>query len=218
MNQPLTQQRIRITFGVYGALRYVGHLDMLKAWERVLRRAELPLEYSQGFNPRPRMQFAAALMVGATSDDEHLDVWLRESLTNGFPKTWITRLNDASPAGLRILAITDVPIRSAALPTLVTHADYVLTPVNNEIEIGELATRAQNLLAQSSIPRRGRKKPYDLRPLIRDLVMNENGNLIAQLVTGDQGNGRPDELLDAMGLALHQARIHRRRLYLKDTD
>jgi radical SAM-linked protein len=218
MNQPLTRQRVRITFGVHEALRYVGHLDMLKTWERVLRRAGLPLEYSQGFNPRPRMQFAAALLVGATSDNEHLDVWLTDRLDNGFPDAWIERLNDASPAGLRVLTIKDTPIRSPALPTLVTHAEYVLTPVRDEIDPDDLGARARHLLAQPTIERQGRKKPYDLRPLILDLSMNDAGQLIAQLVTGDQGNGRPDELLDALGLQLHQAHIHRRRLYLKDAE
>src|SRR5512138_1667680 len=63
MNQPLTQQRIRIRFGQDGPLRYVGHHDLARTWERILRRARAPLEYSQGFNPRPRMQFAAALPI-----------------------------------------------------------------------------------------------------------------------------------------------------------
>ena len=216
MNQTLTRQRIRIHYGVYDALRFVGHLDMIKAWERVLRRAEIPLEYSQGFNPHPRMQFAAALMVGATSESEYLDIWLTEHLGDTFPAEWIQRLSATSPSGLPIYALADVPIRSAALPTLVTSAEYVITPVKGESSPDALAARASTLLSQPGIPRQGRKKPYDLRPLILDLTMDTDGNLIAHLVSGDQGNGRPDELLDALGIELHQARIHRRHLYLRD--
>jgi radical SAM-linked protein len=214
MNQALTRQRVRIRYGVYDALRFVGHLDMIKAWERVLRRAEIPLEYSQGFNPHPRMQFAAALVVGATSESEYIDIWLTEH--HDAPVEWIQPLSAASPSGLPIYDLADVPIRSAALPTLVTSAEYVITPVEGEITPDTLAARASALLSEPSIPRQGRKKPYDLRPLILDLTMDTDGNLIAHLVTGDQGNGRPDELLDALGAELHQARIHRRHLHLRD--
>ena len=216
MNQALTQQRIRTTFGKFGALRFVGHLDLAKTWERVLRRAQMPLEYTQGFNPRPRMQFAAALPVGVTSESELLDIWLTERLGGQFPDAWIERLAATSPEGLHIYSLVEVPIKDDALPTQVTSAEYVIIPADPGLTPDDLAARVATLLARPTIERAGRKKAYDLRPLILDLSMDRDSRLIARMKTGEKANGRPDELLDALGLELWQAHIHRRRLYLGD--
>ncbi len=217
MNQRLTQQRIRITHGKYGALRFVGHLDLALTWERVLRRAEIPLEYTQGFNPRPRLQFAAALPVGVTSESEFLDVWLTERLDGDFPGDWIARLMATVPSGLPVTDLVEIPIEAPALPPQVSSAEYVITLADTEIDEDALAARAADLLAQPEIIRPGRKKPYDLRPLIFGLSMNTDGSLIAHLKAGEHGNARPDELLAALGLGLHEAHVHRRRLILGDS-
>lgn len=216
MNQPLTQQRIRIRFGKHGALRFVGHLDTARTWERTLRRAQIPLEYSQGFNPRPRMQFAAAVPVGVTSESEYLDVWLTRRLGESSFDEWVERLNAASPAGLISYEIVEVPIKGEALPTLVTSADYTITLVDDAIEPDDLRERAMGLMIAESLERVRNGKTYDLRPLILDLAVDGEGWLVARLVAGEHGNGRPDELLDALGYEPAQARIHRRHLYLRD--
>lgn len=216
MNQALTKQRVRITFGKHGFLRFVGHLDLARTWERMLRRAAFPLEYSQGFNPRPRMQFAAAVPVGVTSDCEYLDVWLTERLDDGFPTAWLEKLAATSPAGLDVSAMVEVPIRGSAVPTLVTSADYVFTPVEPSITPEMLLERARDLLAETTIERTRRDKSYDLRPLILDVGQDEAGDLLVRLMTGDAGNGRPDEFLAALGFDLPQVHIHRCTLQLRD--
>lgn len=214
MNQSLTVQRIRVTFGKVGPLRFVGHLDLVTAWERTLRRARVPLEYTQGFNPRPRLQFAAALAVGVTSECELFDAWLTDRLSGDFPAEWIARLQRHSVAGLPVYALEDVPIKAPSLPQQVSSAEYVLTPRAPALTPQELHTRAQTLLAQAQILRTGHKKPYDLRPLILGLAPDDQGRLIAHLKTGEHGNGRPDELLAALGLTFEQVSVHRRRLLL----
>jgi len=214
MNQPLTQQRIRIRFGQDGPLRYVGHHDLARTWERVLRRAEAPLEYSQGFNPRPRMQFAAALPVGVSSESELLDVWMTRRLDP--LGDWIDRLQATSPQGLSVLAIEDVPIREPALPSLVTHAEYTLTPLDPALSRETLVARVEELLRAERLEReRSNGKRYDLRPLIRDLAVLDAGVIWAALAAGDAGVGRADELVDALELTLVQLRAHRIRLHLR---
>lgn len=215
MNQALTKQRIRIRFGTRGMFRFVGHLDLQSTWERLLRRAGLPVEYSQGFNPRPRMQFAAALPVGVSSESEYLDVWLTETLSEPL-SDWITRLNDVSPGGLRTLALHPVPIKDAALPTLVTSADYAISPSTDQIEVGELHQRASDLLAAETLPRTRRKKTYDLRPLILGLRPSPDGSIVMRLSAGDAGNGRIDEVIDELGYSLGDLHVTRQRLYLGD--
>ena len=73
-------QRLRARFAKRESLKYISHLDLARTWERVFRRAGLPVVYSQGFNPRPRFQIAAALPVGVTGQSELLDIWLSEPL------------------------------------------------------------------------------------------------------------------------------------------
>ena len=99
MSENPTKQRLRIVFGKFGALKYTSNLDVAKIWERVLRRADLPLLYSQGFNTRPRLQLATALPLGITSECELLDVSLREEISlEGIREALLA----VSPEGLRI--------------------------------------------------------------------------------------------------------------------
>lgn len=215
MSQSLTQQRLRIRFGKSGALRYVGHLDLVTTWERVLRRAEFPLEYTRGFNPRPRLQFAAALPVGLTSECELLDIWLTARLSLDPPEALVDRLNATSPRGLHTYNVSEVPIKAPALPPQVLSAEYVLTPTE-DLTSQELAARAEALLAAERIARERRGRKYDLRPLILDLHLDETGHLIAWLRTGEHEHARADELVEALGLSLAQVHVHRRRLVLAD--
>src|SRR5688572_22990392 len=119
-NTPI-KQRLHIVFGKFDALIYTGNLDMAKLWERVLRRAQLPILYSEGFNPRPRIALASALPLGISSECEILDVSLRESIPlDGLAD----QLTATSPDGLRIYEICEVPVRSPSLQTRVRSAEY----------------------------------------------------------------------------------------------
>ena len=73
-------QRLRLTFAKTEAMRFTGHLDLHHTWERTFRRAGLPLAYSQGFNPHPRLNLASALPLGFTSECEVIDVWLEQEM------------------------------------------------------------------------------------------------------------------------------------------
>src|SRR5512137_863511 len=92
-------QRMRVTFATDDTVKYVGHLDMARAWERAVRRAHLPLAYSQGFNPQARMHFAAALPVGFTGQAELIDVFLDADVE---PADFLARLAPALPGGIRL--------------------------------------------------------------------------------------------------------------------
>ena len=76
--------RLRITFSKSGTLRYTGHLDLQSIWERTVRRAGLPLAYTQGFHPSPKIQIASALPLGFIGSAEIVDVWLQDNVGAGF--------------------------------------------------------------------------------------------------------------------------------------
>jgi radical SAM-linked protein len=212
-NTPV-KQRLHITFGKFDALIYTSNLDIAKLWERVLRRADLPILYSEGFNPRPRIALASALPLGISSECEILDVSFREVISlEGLAE----RILAISPSGLQIFDIREVPIRSPALQTLVRSAEYRIH-FENEMDYHSLQEKVSDILRAESLYRERERKDkvvtVNLRPLICDLRLDEQGDLIAHLVVGEQGNVRPDEVLAEMGLADEPVSVHRFALHL----
>ena len=116
--------RYRARFTKAGALRYTGHLDLLRTFERMLRRARVPIAYTEGFNVRPRLQFAQALPLGFTSSGELVDLWIERCEA---PAALLERLRASEPPGLSILAVWPVArVYKESLPTLTRSADYVV--------------------------------------------------------------------------------------------
>ncbi len=211
MTEQAITQRLRVVFGKLGAQKYIGHLDLAKTWERILRRAGVSLAYSQGFNARPKIQIAAPLPLGITSECEIMDVWLERPLPlEGLAE----RLMEVSPPGLPIHSIEEVPPRAPALQTLLESAVYRITP-RETIDAAQLRSRVTDLLAQPRVMRVRRDKPYDLRPLIYDLRVEDAGFLVAELALSDQGTARTDELIDALGLAGVTMAVHRVKIVLR---
>ncbi|HRE48903.1 MAG TPA: TIGR03936 family radical SAM-associated protein [Aggregatilineales bacterium] len=209
----VTRLRLRITFHKEGALKYIGHLDLAKIWERVLRRAQIHLAYSQGFNARPKMQFASPLSLGCTSEAELIDVWLEGgSLTPEEITAIAQKLATVSPVGLVIRRTESVPERTPALPTLVRRAHYTATL---EAPQPDLTLRVSTLMAQPTILRTRKEKTYDLRPLIVALHAVDDRHLTMILAAQEHaGVGRPDEVLEALGFDPLSAALHRTALEL----
>ncbi len=217
---PSTKQRLRLVFGKLGSLKYVGHLDLAKTWERILRRAQISLSYSQGFNARPKIQLATALPLGITSDCEILDIWLDHPLPiEGLAE----HLMSVSPPGLPIHQIEEVPLRSPALQTMLVSATYLMTPQPIDESAGgispdALKLRVAELLTQSQLMRTRNEKSYDLRPLIISLSVNAEGQIHSELALSAHGTARPDELLDALGLKDISMSIHRIKIKLQESS
>ncbi len=203
--------RIRITFTKQGALRYTGHLDLHKLWERAARRAELPLAYSQGFHPQPKMNMAAALPLGFSSRCEMLDMKLEHDI----PLTDLaTRLNATLPAGLQVVAVEQVDERAPALQTQVASAEYDVTLTDSSLRVdgSELKRRVDSVVESTSLPRERRGKIYDLRPLIEKLNLLQDDKIFMRLAAREGATGRPEEVLAVLGIAFEGTRIERTRL------
>ncbi len=206
------RQRVRITFARGENARYVGHLDMARTWERILRRADLPIAYSEGFNPRPRLTFAAALPVGCTSDQEVLDVILSQPRDLADVRA---RLDRAVPLGIGVVAVEEAPYSAPALPTQTRATEFVVT-LPADVSIDDAQARVQTLLQAASIERTRRDKTYDLRPLIVDLWVEsgEDGRarIGMRLKAEESATGRPDEVVAALGWDVASVKSHRRRI------
>ena len=204
--------RIRITFSKTEAMRYTGHLDLFRSWERTFRRSGLPLAYSQGFHPQPRLNLACALPLGFTSECEILDAWLECDLP--IQQVYPT-INEVLPPGLEIHGIDTVENQTPALQTQVRSAIYVITFLD---EIPDLDERVQRIIASEQLPRQRRNKSYDLRPLIEQLSFLPQDHLghsriSIQLSAREAATGRPEELLDEMGIQFENTRIHREKIF-----
>jgi radical SAM-linked protein len=200
--------RIRITFGKQGALRYTGHLDLHKLWERAARRAELPLAYSQGFHPQPKMNMAAALPLGFSSRCEVLDLKLEHDIPLD---SLATRLNETLPSGIQVLDVEQVDERLPALQTQVAAAEYEVT-LTEAVDGSELRRKVDSVIESTSLPRERRSKTYDLRPLIEVLDLLPDNKIFMRLTAREGATGRPEEVLDALGIAFEGTRIERTRL------
>ncbi len=202
--------RLRITFAKRGPLRYTGHLDLQKNWERIIRRARLPLAYSQGFHPHPRIQLAAALPLGFASRAEIVDIFLTQRIEIRNLKE---QIQVVCPSGLEILHVEEVEENAPPLQTQLRAVEYlvILPPLDTNAQQA-LRQRVAELLATPSLPRRRREKDYDLRPLIHELRWLEDGSLFMRLNATEGATGRPEEVLDALGIPWEETFIERIRL------
>jgi len=208
--------RLRVTFSKTGPLVYTSHLDLARAWERALRRAGAPLAYSQGFNPRPRLQLAAALPLGHSGEAEWLDLWLEQPLD---AVALADALAPVLPAGLAVLDVQAVDASEPALQTRTVAAEYLVAVACDEPAAG-VAQRVAEILAAGELPASRRGKPYDLRPLIHHLAVQSSveGEVVLEMRLAAQANatGRPEAVLEALGLGGCPARFHRQRLLLEE--
>lgn len=203
--------RIRITFAKQGALRYTGHLDLHRLWERAARRAELPLAYSQGFHPQPKMNIAAALPLGFSSRCEIIDMRLeREIPLDGLRE----KLQETLPTGIQVSSIEAVDDKLPALQTLVASAEYEVT-LTEAIDRSDLEARIDSLMATESIVRERRGKTYDLRPLIEELQLADGTKIFMRLAAREGATGRPEEVLDLLGIAFEGTHVERTHLFFK---
>ena len=204
--------RVRITFSKQGPLRFIGHLDLHRLWERAMRRAELPIAYSQGFHPQPKISLAAALPLGFSSRGEVLDVRLNEELT---VTDISTRLQESLPPDIKIIDVQSVDERLPALQTQVLSAAYNVH-LTEAIDGSELTRRVETLMNSESLLRERRGKSYDLRPLIEMLsvITEANGKvwLKMTLASREGATGRPEEVLSALGIEADTTRVERTRL------
>jgi radical SAM-linked protein len=198
--------RIRITFSKQGALRYTGHLDLHKIWERSIRRAKLPLAYSQGYHPQPKINLAAALPLGFSSRAEVMDMWLNEDVEDVPAK-----LREHVPPGLIILDAKPVDDREPSLQSQVIAAEYEVEIARADTASG-LTGKVASVLETESIPRVRRKKEYDLRPLIEELNLPGDSHIHMRLTAREGATGRPEEVLDELGISIEDCRIERTNL------
>ena len=223
-------QRLRVTFARGEEMKYITHLDLMRFWERALRRAELPVAYSEGFSPHAQIALAAPLPVGTTSDAELMDVFMAEGIA---PKTLIQQLSPQLPAGISIVSVEEAGMALPALQADVRFAEYVVhVPTGtcgHDVETGgwkleagtDVGAAVERFLAAESVPwehkREDEVKSYDIRAQVEAIeLIARDGDAIRlrlRLKNDSSGSGRPEQVVAALGLP-PPTRIHRTELIL----
>ena len=211
----MVRDKVRIRFRKGGELRLVSHHDLMRCFERMLRRSGLPFHSTEGFNPKPRLVFALSLGLGIIGREEVVELELDEIL----PAEEIqSRLAAQAPAGLEILRVQQIDPKAGAQVRRVGYR--VVIPVEFR---AELAERITALLTLSNCwVERSRPQPrrLDIRAYIRDLRLQED-DLEMDLEVTPQGTARPDEILRLLGLGELLANggvLERNRLEIDDEE
>jgi len=184
--------KFRIRFQKTGHLRLVSHHDLMRAFERMLRRAGLPFRSTSGFHPKPRLVFALSLPLGVAGLDEVVELELTEDLP---ADQVLARLHQQAPAGLEMLAIDCIPPNTTAQ---VCRAMYRLAVP--EQRLTALVESCALLLAQPECwieRRRPELRKVDIRPYILDLRVAVDALEIDLRVT-PTGSARADEVVEQL--------------------
>jgi radical SAM-linked protein len=205
--------RIRIRFAKLGKIRWTSHRDTARMWERAFRRVSLPVAYSNGFSPRPRVSFGLALSTGYESVAEYLDVELVDTAPDGDEPTidldrLTTDLSAALPEGVDVLAIAAATDRTQSLQEEVSVCTWRLAVVTADPDaaLPDVGSRVSQLLAAESVvvtrTRKGREVTEDIRPAIlaiRPVGQTEEGFWLECDLTVQVRSLRPTEFVAALG-------------------
>lgn len=190
--------KLRIKFRKYGAVRFIGHLDLMRFFQKMIRRADLDIAYSHGFSPHQIMSFAAPLGVGLESNGEYVDVEMNSITTS---EDMIKRLNTASVDGVEILSIRMLPDDCKNAMASVAAASYTVSFREGHEPKVDYRKELPVFIEATEIPYEKETKKsthlLDLKPAIYDLSINENGSIYMLVNASSSGNIKPGMVLDA---------------------
>lgn len=164
---------IRIKFQKYGVMKFIGHLDIMRYFQKAMRRADIDIAYSEGFSPHQIMSFAAPLGVGITSDGEYLDIEVKSTNSS---KASIEALNRVMVEGISVLEYKKLPDMAKTSMALVAAADYIIyikEGYRNPFNLKELEEKLQQFYQQPEIliTKKTKKSEtvMDIKPFIYDI-------------------------------------------------
>lgn len=219
--------RIRFRYACGKELRYLSHLDMLRLFQRAMRRAGLPLAYTLGFSPRPRLSLAAPLPVGVTASKEYGEIFMVEPVT---PALFSRRLGEQLPRGLTLTGAVTVAVNEPPLAAVVNAALYRAVwgskrpaPTSAEVQKSLKMLLAQPAIMIRRFGKSGKITGQNIRPFIFSaelLPPGEHGPALRLLLqVGSKGGVSPFRFLDQLPLGANHVgeqpwRLHRQGLYI----
>lgn len=189
--------KARIKFRKNGVMKFIGHLDIMRYFQKAIRRAEIPIAFTSGYSPHMIMSFANPLGVGLTSDGEYFDIELTESIAS---KEAVRRLNEQMVDGMEIVSFVQIPDdKKSKGMSIVAGADY-LSSVKNGSLPEDLAEKLETFYAQNEIcvvkKTKKSEKEVDIRPMIYKLECRD-GKIYMRVAAGSVQNLKPELVTEA---------------------
>lgn len=197
--------KARIKFRKYGVMRFIGHLDVMRYFQKAMRRAGIPISFTGGYSPHMIMSFAQPLGVGVTSDGEYLDIELKEDID---PARAVRQLNDVMAEGMEVVGFNRIPDdKKSSGMTIVAAASYRVTLLVSARSADVTRTfpdsweaKIEEFLNQKSIVVLKKTKrseaEVDIKPMIYQMRMEEEG-IYLFLAAGSEQNLKPDLVMRA---------------------
>ena len=221
MGNYLSKQIIRLEYSKGEPVRFLSHLDMMRMFERAMRRAHVPLAYTEGYNPRPKISYGPALATGYTSDSEFMDVHIAVEGPYNIKEC----LSPHVPFGIEIKRTKTLISKTRSLAALIDHLDYDVL-LNKTFDEKEIDTLIEKLLSKNEIIverfKKGKpSKTYNIRPNILQLTANPTG-LSLQCKIFNGLSVRAEEilrhLLPGQETLIKTAKVNRTNLLISDGD
>ena len=194
--------KVRIKFSKHGALKFIGHLDMMRYFQKAFRRAGIDIAYTEGFSPHPVMSFAAPLGVGLESDGEYLDV---ELYTMESTQDIKKRLNEQMAEGMEVLSVVVLPEKTGSAMAAVAAAGYYIAFRNEFVPPGGWRGAIEKFLARERILVEKQTKKsvqeIDLKPAVYDFRLSsyrEKDCLYLLVNASSAGNIKPAMVIEAL--------------------
>lgn len=191
--------KVRVKFKKHGAIRFIGHLDVMRFFQKCIRRAGLDIAYSGGYSPHQIMSFAHPLGVGMESNGEYMDIELNSATSS---KDMLKRLNDASVDGIEIIGIKELPEGAGNAMASVAAASYTVRFREGKEPKTHIANKIVDFMSQSNIliTKETKKNTLevDLKPGIYEFKANEDGSLYLFVDASSGGNIKPIAVIEAL--------------------
>ena len=224
--------KIRIKFRKYGVMKFIGHLDMMRYFQKAIRRAQIPICYSKGYSPHQIMSFAAPLGVGITSDGEYFDIEVESSPSTNEA---INRLNATMVEGVEITGYRKLPDNAKTAMSIVAAADYTMkfkSGYKAPFTLSEFQDGIEEFFVKpNEVPvtkeTKKSEKVIDLKQLVYQLEVTgkeAEPSFYLKLSTGSTDNIKPEFVLaclfDAMGVSYESEaiQIHRLDVYTRNEN
>ena len=215
--------KIRIKFSKCGNVKYVGHLDTMRLFQRAIKVAGLPVAYSQGFSPHSLVYFALPLAVGMQSEGEYMEIVMHDYISADEVKEKLERV---MVKGIALLDVFEVEEKTPSLMSMVQGADYTL-----KLKVIEQSTLTASILedkvrtsSELIVLKKGKKgiAPVDIKPLILESQFSDNEgsiNINLKVFAGSSKNLNPDLFVKALvGESPYELEVVRKELYTEEKE
>lgn len=216
--------KARIKFRKFGVMKFIGHLDVMRYFQKAMRRAEIPIAFTSGYSPHMVMSFAQPLGIGITSDAEYFDIELTGNIS---PDDTVSQLNSVMVEGIEVVSFVRIADdKKSSGMTIVAAAGYQVT-LPETFHTSEVtkklpeswAEQAESFMDQEQIvvwkKTKRSEKEVDIKPMIYELKVSED-SIYLLLATGSEQNLKPDLVMEAfgtyMGLDMAEIPVHYHRL------